>query len=181
MPTRLSTALAILGAALLLSSIEAEGKKLFLSPPTVTLKNYRKEKQKQTNKQKQIHLASVARSVSLRFVFFPGGFSLVGKRPLLLKFVHFPALWSRSFVFSLIHSVQCCVVSLRLSLRCAVHTATYAAAFQEDQLSERGRQLLPPLRTGYLRCYSGSLVRGALACATGNLRAGGCDLGEGTK
>lgn len=153
MRTRLSTALAILGAALLLSSIEAEGKKLFLPPPTVTLKNSRKEKQKQTNKQKQkqIHLASIARSVSLRFVFFPRGFSLAEKRPLLLKYVHFPALWSRSLVFCLIHSVQCCVVSLRLSLRCAVHTATYAAAFQEDQLSERGRQLLPPLRTGYLR------------------------------
>lgn len=52
MRTRLSTALAILGAALLLSSIEAEGKKLFLPPPTVTLKNYREEKQKQTNKSK---------------------------------------------------------------------------------------------------------------------------------
>lgn len=40
------------------------------------------------------------------------------------------------------------MVSLRLSLRCAVHTATYAAALQEDQPSERGRRLLAPLRTG---------------------------------
>lgn len=29
--------------------------------------------------------------------------------------------------------VQCCVVSLHLSLWCAVHTATYTAAFLEDQ------------------------------------------------
>nr|KAF6341072.1 collagen type XII alpha 1 chain [Myotis myotis] len=99
MKTRLPPALAILGAALLLSSTEAEE-----------------------------------------------------KLPLLLRFVHFPALKCSSFVFCLTHSVQCCVVSLRLSLRCAVHTATYAAAFQEDQLSVgRGRRLLPGLPTGYLQ------------------------------
>lgn len=43
MRTRLSPALAILGVALLLSFIEAEGKKLFLPPLPVTLQNCRKK------------------------------------------------------------------------------------------------------------------------------------------
>lgn len=93
MRTRLSTALAILGAALLLSSIEAEGKKLFLPPPTVTLKNYREEKQKQTNKQKQkqIHLASIARSISLRFMFFSQGFLSCRETPPSPEVCPFPS------------------------------------------------------------------------------------------
>lgn len=38
---------------------------------------------------------------------------------------------ARLFCFH--YSVQCCVVSLRLSLQCAVHTATCTAAFLDDQ------------------------------------------------
>lgn len=155
MRTRLPPALAILGAALLLSSIEAEGKRLFLRPPPVTMKNCRKK-----NKTKaQGNLPSTACSVSPHFVCSPE-VSLLQRNSLLLRFVHFPARRSSSFVFCLIHSVQCCVVSLRLSLRCAVHTATYTAAFREDQLSGRGRRLLPRLRTGSLGALPGALVRG---------------------
>lgn len=57
MHTRLPRALAALGVALLLSSIEAEGKMLLLPLWQVTLKNSRKEKP-------LISSASVARSVS---------------------------------------------------------------------------------------------------------------------
>lgn len=131
MKTRLPPALAILGAALLLSSIEAEGKRLFLPPPPVTMQDYRKEEKKK----EQVNLPSIACSVSPHLLLFSRGFSPPEKLPLLLRFVHFSALKCSSFVFCLIHSVQCCVVSLRLSLRCAVHTATCPAAFQEDQLS----------------------------------------------
>ena len=46
MRTRLPPALAALGAALLLSSIEAEGKMLFLPLLSVTMQNSRKEKNK---------------------------------------------------------------------------------------------------------------------------------------
>lgn len=66
MQTRLPRALAALGVALLLSSIEAEGKMLLLSLWQVILKNSRKEKA-------LLSSASVACSVSsallLRFLF----------------------------------------------------------------------------------------------------------------
>lgn len=155
MRTRLPPALAILSAALLLSSTEAEGKRLFLPSPLVTMQNYRKEKMSES-------------SFYCLFCFpalclFSGGFSPPEKLPLLLRFVHFPALGSSSSVFCLIHSVQCCVVSLRLSLRCAVHTATYIAAFQEDQLSERWQRPFPALQSGYLRALPRS--PGARACS----------------
>ncbi|EDL77709.1 procollagen, type XII, alpha 1, isoform CRA_a [Rattus norvegicus] len=41
-----------------------------------------------------------------------------------------------ALVFCSPYSVQCCVVSLHLSLQCAVHTATNTAAFLEDQFPE---------------------------------------------
>lgn len=150
MRTRLSPALAVLGVALLLSFIEAEGKKLFLPPLPVTPQNCRKKtKNKQKTPPNQPCLYCLLCFSALRV--FSGGFSSVEKHSLLQRFVRFPALRSSSFIFCLIHCVQCCMVSLRLSLRCAVHTATYAAAFQEDQMSKRGRRLLAPLRTGYLQ------------------------------
>lgn len=46
MRTGLPPALAALGAALLLSSIEAEGKMLLLPPPSATMQHSRKEKKK---------------------------------------------------------------------------------------------------------------------------------------
>lgn len=146
MKTRLPPALAILGAALLLSSTEAEGKRLSLHPPPQWQCRIIEKKKEQVN------LPSVACSVSLHLLLFSWGFSPPEKLPLLLRFVHFLAIKCSSFVFCLTHSVQCSVVSLRLSLRCAVHTATYAAAFQEDHLSVgEGRRLIPCLPTGYVQ------------------------------
>jgi hypothetical protein len=43
------------------------------------------------------------------------------------------------------------VVSLCLSLRCAVHTAIYPNAFGEDQSPRRGRRLHPARPMGHLR------------------------------
>lgn len=63
MQTRLPRALAALGVALLLSSIEAEGKMLLLSLWQVTLKNSRKEKA-------LLSSASVACSVSSALLWF---------------------------------------------------------------------------------------------------------------
>lgn len=73
MRTRLPPALAALGAALLLSSIEAEGKMFFLSPPSVTMQNSRKEKTKD--------LATIACSVFPVLRVFSGCFSPLRETP----------------------------------------------------------------------------------------------------
>lgn len=172
MRTRLPPALAALGAALLLSSIEAEGKMLFLPPPPVTMQSCRKEKTTQSG---PCCLLCFSRTSC-----FLRGFSPPEKRPLLLRFVRFPALRSSSLVFCLIRSVQCCVVSLRFSLRCAVHTDTYTVAFREDQPPGRGRHPRPALRTGPLGGTQEPGAR-ALACLAGDHLARGCDLGDSTK
>lgn len=65
MRTRLPPALAALGAALLLSSIEAEGKLLFLPLLSVTMQNSRKEKNKSI-------LPLLLALFFLYFVFSPG-------------------------------------------------------------------------------------------------------------
>lgn len=70
MQTRLPRALAALGVALLLSSIEAEGKMLLLPSRQVTLPNSRKEK---------THLLLLL--LALFPLHFSGGFSFSEKRP----------------------------------------------------------------------------------------------------
>lgn len=69
MRTGLPPALAALGAALLLSSIEAEGKMLLLPPPSVTMQRSRKEKKKKKD------LATIACSVFPVLRVFSGCFS----------------------------------------------------------------------------------------------------------
>ena len=180
MRTRLPPVLAALGAALLLSSIEAEGKRL-LSPPCPGENSRKTGEKKKTQNPNQTLLASVACSVSLALRISSRGFSLPEKHPLLLRFVHFLALRSRSFVFCLIHSVQCCVF-LRLSLRCAVHTATDAAGFREDQPSRRGRRLhqLCQATPGVVPMSPGAQAHSLLRVAGEHL-ALGCDLRDSTK
>lgn len=133
MQTRLPPALAALGVALFLSSIEAEGKKLFLSH--FLTERYRILGRTKTDLSGPLLLAWI----SLHFMFFLFPFTddfFLDKY--LLSSSCFPALKSSSFAFFAIHSVQCCVVYLSC-LRCAVHTATSTVTFPEEPPSIRER------------------------------------------
>lgn len=174
MRTRLPTLLAILGGSLLLSFIEAEGKRLFL--PLPQWQCWIIEKKKEVN-------FPSALLCSPTLYLFSRGFSPSEKLPLLLRFVHFPALRSSSFVFCLIRSVQCCVVGLLalVSAVCCPHCHLPCCLPRRPVVREgataapTSTKKIPPGATQEPWCAGG------LAPLAGNYLARGCDLCEGTK
>lgn len=106
----------------------------------MTMQNSRKEK-------KQIDLATIACSVFPVLRVFSGCFSPLRETSPSPEVCPFSGSQVQLFRILFNPFRKCCVVSLRLSLRCAVHTATCNAAFREDRPSGRGRQLHPALRT----------------------------------
>lgn len=106
MHTRLPRALAALGVALLLSSIEAEGKMLLLLLWQVTLKNSRKEK---------THLFCFC--CLLCFLCTSPVISLLQRNALLLRCVRFQAFRSSSYILL---PLFCTVLCGLLALACSV-------------------------------------------------------------
>lgn len=130
MQTRLPPALAALGVALFLSTIEAEGKKLFLSH--FLTERYRILGRTKTDLSGPLVLAWI--SLHFMFFLFPFTDDFFLDKYLLLSSSHFPALKSSSFAFFAIHSVQCCVVYL--SCLCGV-LSTLPPPLSPSQRSHR--------------------------------------------
>lgn len=124
MKTRLPRALAALGVALLLSSIEAEGKMLLLLLWQVTLKNSRKEK---------TYLLCFC--CLLCFLCTSPVTSLLQRNVLFLRCVYSQAFRSSSSSSPVLYSA---VWSLCACLQCAVHTV----AFPEDQSPGEGNSCI---------------------------------------
>lgn len=164
MKTRLPRALAALGVALLLSSIEAEGKMLLLLLWQVTLKNSRKEK---------TYLLCFC--CLLCFLCTSPVTSLLQRNVLFLRCVYSQAFRSSSSSSPVLYSA---VWSLCACLQCAVHTV----AFPEDQFPWRGQQLHPVLprgswRAGYQEPQNMDILTGSTADHLGR----DCDLGDNMK
>lgn len=174
MRTRLPPALAALGAALLLSSIEAEGKTLFLPPLSVTMQNSRKEKAND--------LATVACSVFPVLRVFSGCFSTLRETLPSPEVCPFSSTQVQLFRILLnpFRTVLCGLLALVPAV-CCPHCHLHCCLPKGPAVREGATAA--PGSTNRTRPGASREPRnaGALARVAVHHLARGCDLGDGMK